>query len=83
MTCVGHVKGNDTGDTAADQYHRFEEDIEILKGMNLDAYRFSFSWSRILPVGSGHINWAGVAYYNRFINELIRQGWSFSHSILQ
>ncbi|KAG0605148.1 hypothetical protein M758_9G035200 [Ceratodon purpureus] len=70
----GHVKGNATGDTAVDQYHRFEEDIQILKDLNLDAYRFSISWSRILPVGRGHINWAGVAYYNRFINELIRQG---------
>lgn len=70
----GHVTGNATGDVAVDQYHRYEEDIQILKDLNVDAYRFSISWPRILPVGRGHINWAGVAYYNRFINELIRQG---------
>jgi beta-glucosidase/6-phospho-beta-glucosidase/beta-galactosidase len=76
MVCVGHVNGNATGDVAVDQYHRYEEDIQILKDLNVDAYRFSISWPRILPVGRGHINWAGVAYYNRFINELIRQGGS-------
>ncbi|XP_024358584.1 beta-glucosidase 13 [Physcomitrium patens] len=69
----GTVKDNATGDIAVDQYHRFEEDVKIMKDIGLDAYRFSISWSRILPHGRGFINTAGVAYYNRLINELHRQ----------
>ncbi|KAL5156787.1 Cyanogenic beta-glucosidase [Glycine soja] len=64
------------GDVANDQYHHYKEDVGIMKYMNLDAYRFSISWSRILPKGklNGGINQEGVKYYNNLINELIANG---------
>lgn len=49
----GRVAGGDTGDVACDHYHRFKEDVAIMKEMGLKAYRFSLSWSRILPEGTG------------------------------
>ncbi|KAK8923450.1 Beta-glucosidase 44 [Platanthera zijinensis] len=45
-----------------------------MKKLNFDAYRFSISWSRIFPKGSGKVNWRGVAYYNRLIDYMVRQG---------
>ncbi|TKY49532.1 Beta-glucosidase 12 [Spatholobus suberectus] len=70
------IQDKSTGDVAVDQYHRYKEDIAIMKYMNLDAYRFSISWSRILPKGklSGGINQEGVKYYNNLINELLANG---------
>ena len=58
----GKVFGGDTGDVACDHYHRFKEDVAIMKEMGLKAYRFSLSWPRILPEGTGKVNEAG----NRF-----------------
>ncbi|KAF3787001.1 Myrosinase [Nymphaea thermarum] len=67
------IKGGANGDVAVDQYHRYKEDVRLMKDLGLDAYRFSISWSRILPTGkvSGGINKVGVAYYNNLINELL------------
>ncbi|CAJ2654796.1 unnamed protein product [Trifolium pratense] len=64
------------GDVAVDSYHRYKEDVAIMKDMNLDAYRFSISWSRVLPNGklSGGINQEGIDYYNNLINELLANG---------
>ncbi|KAM1030540.1 hypothetical protein EV1_034029 [Malus domestica] len=64
------------GDVADDQYHRYKEDVKIMKDMRLDAYRFSISWSRLLPNGklSGGVNKEGVQYYNNLINELLNKG---------
>lgn len=64
------------GDVAVNQYHRYKEDVNIMKDMGLDAYRFSISWSRILPNGSlsGGINKKGVNYYNNLIDELLSKG---------
>ncbi|XP_057456241.1 beta-glucosidase 12-like isoform X1 [Lotus japonicus] len=64
------------GDVAVDQYHRYKEDVQIMKYMNTDAYRFSISWSRILPKGkiSAGINQEGIKYYNNLINELLDNG---------
>lgn len=61
------------GGVAVDQYHRYKEDVGIMKYMNTDAYRFSISWSRILPKGkiSSGINHEGIKYYNNLINELL------------
>ncbi|KOM44358.1 hypothetical protein LR48_Vigan05g196300 [Vigna angularis] len=66
------IQGRSNGDVADDQYHLYKEDVGIMKYMNLDAYRFSISWPRILPKGklSGGINQEGVKYYNNLINEL-------------
>ncbi|KAF8780983.1 hypothetical protein HU200_000950 [Digitaria exilis] len=65
------IKNNDTGDVADDFYHRYKDDVKFLKDMNMDAFRFSISWTRILPTGSlsGGINKEGVAFYNNLINE--------------
>ncbi|KAH7549385.1 hypothetical protein JRO89_XS13G0023200 [Xanthoceras sorbifolium] len=57
-----------------DQYHRYKEDVDIMANLNFDAYRFSISWSRIFPYGTGKVNWKGVAYYNRLINYLLKRG---------
>lgn len=67
----GKVKNNETGNTACDHYHRYKEDVALMKKIGLKAYRFSISWSRILPSGKGPVNPEGIAFYNNLINELI------------
>lgn len=67
----GKIRGNTTGDVAVDQYHRFAEDIWLLKDLNMDAYRFSIAWPRIFPKGVGEVNWEGVKYYDALINKLL------------
>ncbi|XP_023022880.2 myrosinase 1 [Leptinotarsa decemlineata] len=63
--------GGDNGDITSDSYHKYKEDVAILKAMNVTHYRFSIGWSRILPNGfTNQINDLGVAYYNNLINEL-------------
>ncbi|VEN59589.1 unnamed protein product, partial [Callosobruchus maculatus] len=67
------VKDHSTGDIACDTYHKWKEDIQILKDMGVNYHRFSLSWSRILPDGfARRINPDGVRFYNDFINELLR-----------
>ncbi|KAM6598093.1 hypothetical protein CsatA_008617 [Cannabis sativa] len=70
------IADRSNGDVANDAYHRYKEDVGIMKEMNLDAYRFSISWSRLLPNGkvSGGVNKKGVKYYNDLIDELIAKG---------
>ena len=63
-----------TGDVACDHYNRLDEDISLMQALKLDAYRFSFAWSRILPKGVGQINAAGVAFYDRLIDGLLQAG---------
>ncbi|KDO62878.1 hypothetical protein CISIN_1g010049mg [Citrus sinensis] len=70
----GIVANNATGDVSVDQYHRYKEDVDIMANLNFDAYRFSISWSRIFPYGTGKVNWKGVAYYNQLINYLLKRG---------
>ncbi|KAK7813081.1 beta-glucosidase 44, partial [Quercus suber] len=70
----GIIANNGTADVSVDQYHRYKEDIDIMKKLNFDAYRFSISWSRIFPDGTGNVNHKGVAYYNRLINYLLKRG---------
>ncbi len=59
------------GDIAVDHYHKYKEDISLMAEQGLKAYRFSISWPRIFPNGSGQINQAGLAFYNKLIDELI------------
>lgn len=69
----GKVYNNDTGDVACDHYHLFRKDIQLLSDIGVHAYRFSLSWSRILPNGTlgGGINQAGVNFYNSLIDTLL------------
>ncbi|MBY8985107.1 MAG: beta-glucosidase [Candidatus Lokiarchaeota archaeon] len=67
----GRVRNGDTGDVACDHYHRYKEDVQIMKQLNLNAYRFSISWPRIFPEGKGKVNKKGVEFYDNLINELI------------
>ena len=67
---VGKVKGGDTGDVACDSYHRYKEDIVIMKQLNLKSCRFSIAWPRIQPTGSGAVNQKGLDYYKRVLDEL-------------
>jgi 6-phospho-beta-glucosidase len=68
-------KGNiaDTS-VAADFYHRWPEDVKLLKELGVNSFRFSLSWSRILPNGTGVVNKDGIQYYNRLIDQLLRNG---------
>lgn len=70
----GKVKWGDTGDTAADAYHRWRDDIAIMKEMGLQAYRFSIAWPRVDPKGDGHWNQAGLHYYSELVDGLLEEG---------
>jgi beta-glucosidase len=61
----------DTGDVACDHYHQCEQDIDLMKNIGLDAYRFSLSWTRILPDGKKPINQKGIDFYNKLIDNLL------------
>jgi beta-glucosidase len=67
----GRTAGGDTGDIADDHYHRMDEDLDIMKSLGLQAYRFSISWSRIQPTGEGRANRLGVDFYSRLVDGLL------------
>jgi beta-glucosidase len=67
---VGKVKGADTGDVACDSYHRYKEDVELAKKLNVKSYRFSISWPRIQANGTGQANTKGLDYYKHLADEL-------------
>ncbi|KAL2945377.1 Beta-glucosidase 11 [Bienertia sinuspersici] len=69
---VGQIAGD--GDVACDEYHKYKEDVQLMVETGLDAYRFSISWSRLIPNGRGPVNPEGLEYYNNLINELISHG---------
>ncbi|EEF39258.1 beta-glucosidase, putative [Ricinus communis] len=66
--------GGATADVSVDQYHKYKEDVGLMVETGLDAYRFSISWSRLIPNGRGPVNPKGLEYYNNLINELISNG---------
>jgi beta-glucosidase len=70
----GKVKNGDTGDVACDSYHRFPEDVALLREMGLGSYRFSIAWPRIQPTGRGAANAAGLDYYARLVDALLAAG---------
>ncbi|KAJ8760984.1 hypothetical protein K2173_022022 [Erythroxylum novogranatense] len=70
----GKIIDFSNADVAVDQYHRFNEDIDLMKDMGMDAYRFSISWTRIYPDGTGQINQAGIDHYNKLIDALLAKG---------
>lgn len=70
----GKVHNNETGDVSTDHYHRYKQDVQLLKGLDAKIYRFSISWSRIFPTGTGKPNERGVAFYERLVDELLANG---------
>ncbi len=70
----GKVDYGHTGDVACDHYHRFKEDIKLMRELGIKSYRFSISWSRIFPNGIGEVNEKGVKFYSDLIDELISNG---------
>ena len=67
----GKVDNGDMGDVACDHYHRWREDVALMKAMGLKAYRFSIAWSRILPAGRGKVNQAGIDFYSNLVDALL------------
>ena len=67
----GKVAHGDTGDVACDHYHRWREDVALMKALGLHAYRFSISWPRLLPEGRGRVNAAGLDFYGRLVDVLL------------
>ena len=70
----GNVKNGDTGDVACDSYHRFREDVALMKAHSIRAYRFSVSWARVIPDGDGAVNEAGLKFYSDLVDELLANG---------
>ncbi|MEZ0537827.1 GH1 family beta-glucosidase [Caldicellulosiruptoraceae bacterium PP1] len=71
---VGNVMYNHNGDVACDHYHRYKEDVALMKELGIKAYRFSFSWPRIFPNGYGEVNTKGLEFYKNLVDELINNG---------
>jgi beta-glucosidase len=67
----GKVTGGDTGEVACDHYHRYPDDIRLMRDLGLQAYRFSVAWPRIQADGSGPVNAPGLAFYDRLVDELL------------
>jgi beta-glucosidase len=70
----GAIDNGDTGDVACDHYHRRREDVALLSELGVGAYRFSISWPRVLPQGTGKVNPAGLAFYDKLVDELLDAG---------
>lgn len=68
------VQDGTTGDVATDSYRRYPQDVELIKSLGFDAYRFSVAWSRIQPTGSGKVNQAGLDYYRRLVDTCLENG---------
>lgn len=69
-----NIKDGDTGDVACDSYHRFREDVALMKAHNVQVYRFSISWARVIPDGDGDVNEKGLQYYDDLVEELLANG---------
>ncbi len=67
----GKIINEDNGDVACDHYHRYQDDIGLMKQLGLNAYRFSIAWSRVLPNGVGAANEKGLDYYDRLTDALL------------
>lgn len=70
----GVIANGDTGDMVCDHYRRYHDDIRLMQSLGLKAYRFSVSWSRILPAGRGRINTRGLDFYQRLVDALLTAG---------
>lgn len=70
----GHIAMGHTGDVAVDQYHRYRQDVQLMKWLGVKAYRFSIAWPRVFPDGFGPPNEKGIAYYQRLVDALLDAG---------
>ena len=70
----GKIYRGDTGNVACDHYHRWKEDVALMKQLGLKAYRFSIGWPRILPTGRGTVNELGLDFYSQLVDELLKAG---------
>ena len=70
----GAVINGDSGDVACDHYHRYNEDLDLIKWLGVNAYRFSIAWPRIFPQGAGSPNQAGIDFYDRLIDGALERG---------
>lgn len=70
----GKVVNNATGDVADDHYHRYKEDVQLMKALGVKSYRFSIAWPRVFPQGSGSPNPKGLDFYSRLVDELLANG---------
>ena len=70
----GRITGGDTGDVACDHYRRMRDDVALMRDLGLTAYRFSIAWGRVMPEGRGRVNAAGLGFYERLVDELLRAG---------
>ncbi|MET9962287.1 GH1 family beta-glucosidase [Streptomyces sp. NPDC006326] len=70
----GRIKDGSHADVATDHYRRYREDVALMAGLGVGAYRFSVSWSRVLPEGHGRVNRAGLDFYDRLVDELCARG---------
>jgi len=68
---AGRIANGDTGDVACDHYHRWREDVGLMRELGLTAYRFSMSWPRVLPEGRGRMNPKGLDFYSKLVDELL------------
>ncbi|MFF4949906.1 GH1 family beta-glucosidase [Streptomyces chattanoogensis] len=71
---TGRIKDGSGARTATDHYHRYREDVALLKGLGVGAYRFSVAWPRVVPDGSGAVNGAGLDFYDRLVDALLAAG---------
>ena len=71
---AGKIKNDETGDLANDHYHRYKEDVALMRSIGANAYRFSIAWPRIFPDGTGQPNAKGLEFYNRLVDELVSAG---------
>jgi beta-glucosidase len=70
----GMTRNGETGDVACDHYRRWREDVALMAGLGLSAYRFSIAWPRVLPAGVGAVNTAGLGFYDRLVDALLERG---------
>jgi len=70
----GRTRDASTGDVACDHYHRWEQDLDLMRDLGLQAYRFSIAWPRVLPEGRGRLNPAGLDFYERLVDGLLARG---------
>src|SRR5262249_34883792 len=70
----GNIRNDDNGDVANDHYHRYREDVALMRSINATAYRFSIAWPRIFPDGVGQPNTRGLDFYSRLVDALLAAG---------